>query len=141
MAIWILLATLVSEDAAAVWAGWLVRLGELGTAEALAACGLNIYLGDAGLWLAGRAVRRSDRVHGWCVRRVPRVLGRALALAVDEPAAIVASRFLPGTRLPLYLAAARWARSRRCSSAGRPWPWRCGRRSSCSAHPSCWSAV
>ena len=105
MALWILLATFVSEDAAALWAGWLVRTGELTPAVALGACGLGIYLGDAGLWLAGRALARSERCHRWCVRRLPRVLGRALALAVDEPAALVASRFLPGTRLPLYLAA------------------------------------
>jgi membrane protein DedA with SNARE-associated domain len=105
MAIWILVATFVSEDAAALWAGWLVRSGELPAMEALLACGLGIYLGDAGLWLAGRALAGRDRVHRWCVRRMPRVLGRALALAVDEPAALVASRFLPGTRLPLYLAA------------------------------------
>jgi membrane protein DedA with SNARE-associated domain len=105
MALWILLATLVSEDAAALWAGWLVRTGELTPAVALVACGLGIYLGDAGLWLTGRAFARSERCHRWCVRRLPRVLGRALALAVDEPAALMASRFLPGTRLPLYLAA------------------------------------
>jgi membrane protein DedA with SNARE-associated domain len=105
MALWILLATFVSEDAAALWAGWLVRTGELTPAVALVACGLGIYLGDAGLWLAGRATARSERCHRWCVRRLPRVLGRALALAVDEPTALVASRFLPGTRLPLYLAA------------------------------------
>jgi membrane protein DedA with SNARE-associated domain len=105
MAIWILVATFVSEDAAALWAGWLVRSGELPAVEALVACGLGIYLGDAGLWLAGRILASSDRVHRWCVGRTPRVLGRALALAVDEPAALVASRFLPGTRVPLYLAA------------------------------------
>jgi len=104
-AIGILIGTLVSEDAAALYAGWLVRTGELSAAEALVACGLGIYLGDLGLWLAGRMLAQSDRVHRWCVRRLPRLLGRALVLAVDEPAALVASRFLPGTRLPLYLAA------------------------------------
>jgi hypothetical protein len=105
MALWILLATFVSEDAAALWSGWLVRTGELTPGVALVACGLGIYLGDAGLWLAGRALGRSERGHRWCVRRLPRVLGRALVIAVDEPAVLVASRFLPGTRLPLYLAA------------------------------------
>lgn len=104
-AFWIVLGTFVSEDAAALWAGWLVRSGELTVGQALIACGAGIYLGDVGLWLAGRALARSERVHRWCVRRMPRVLGRALVLAVDEPTALVASRFLPGTRLPLYLAA------------------------------------
>jgi membrane protein DedA with SNARE-associated domain len=105
MALWILVATFVSEDAAALWAGWAVRSGQLPAGDALVACALGIYLGDAGLWLAGRVLAGNDRVHRWCVRRMPRVLGRALALAVDEPAALLASRFLPGTRLPLYLAA------------------------------------
>ncbi|MGD9906303.1 MAG: VTT domain-containing protein [Vicinamibacterales bacterium] len=101
----ILVGTFVSEDAAALWAGWLVRTGGMSTTEALVACGLGIYLGDLGLWLAGRLLSRRERVRRWCVRRTPRVLGHALALAVDEPSTLVASRFLPGTRLPLYLAA------------------------------------
>lgn len=104
-AIWLALGTLVSEDAAALTAGWLVRTGELSGLTAVTACAAGIYLGDVGLWLAGRALRRSEACHRWCVRRAPRVTGRALALAVDEPLALVASRFLPGTRLPLYLAA------------------------------------
>ena len=104
-ALWILLGTFVSEDAAGVSAGWLVRAGRLSTLEALTAVALGIYLGDVGLWLAGRALARAEWCHRWCVRRMPQLMGRALALAVDEPAALVASRFLPGTRLPLYMAA------------------------------------
>ena len=104
-ALWILLGTFVSEDAAAVSAGWLVRAGQLSTLEALAAVGLGIYLGDVGLWLTGRVLARVEWCHRWCFRRMPQVMGRALALAVDEPAALIGSRFLPGTRLPLYLAA------------------------------------
>ena len=104
-ALWILLGTFVSEDAAGVSAGWLVRAGRLSMLEGLAAVGLGIYLGDVGLWLAGRVLARSEWCHRWCVQRMPQVMGRALALAVDEPAALVGSRFLPGTRLPLYLAA------------------------------------
>lgn len=104
-AVWLAAGTLVSEDAATLTAAWLVSQGELSPVAAVAACGLGIWVGDLALWLAGRWLARSDRVHRWCVRRAPLVAGRALALAVDEPAAIVASRFLPGTRLPLYLTA------------------------------------
>ena len=104
-ALWILVGTFVSEDAAGVSAGWLVRAGQLSTLEALVAAGLGIYLGDVGLWLTGRMLARVECCHLWCVRRTPRVMGRALALAVDEPAVLIGSRFLPGTRLPLYLAA------------------------------------
>lgn len=104
-AVWLGLSTLLSEDAAALAAGWLVRQGDLPALHAVAACAAGIWVGDVALWLCGRLLRRSERCHRWCVRRAPLVAGRALALAVDEPAAIVASRFLPGTRLPLYLAA------------------------------------
>jgi hypothetical protein len=84
-------STLLSEDAACVAAALLVQQGRISPAEGVAACAAGIYLGDALLWLAGRLL--------W---------GRALALptsTIDSPAAILASRFIPGTRLPLYLAA------------------------------------
>lgn len=107
------LATLVSEDAASVTAGWLVGRGTLGAWSAVLACAAGIWIGDLGLWAAGRALSKVDWCRRWCVRRLPTVGGRALALAVDEPAAIFASRFLPGTRLPLYLAAG--------AVGARPW--------------------
>lgn len=103
--VWLAAGTLVSEDATTLTAAWLVSRGEVSAAAAVAACGLGIWAGDLGLWLAGRLLTRSERLHRWCVRRAPLVAGRALTLAADEPAALVASRFLPGTRLPLYLTA------------------------------------
>jgi membrane protein DedA with SNARE-associated domain len=103
--VWLAVATLVSEDAASLAAGWLVHRGDVGAWPAVAACGAGIWFGDIALWGVGRMFSRSDRCRRWCARRLPVMAGRALALAVDEPAAIVASRFLPGTRLPLYVAA------------------------------------
>lgn len=103
--LWLAVATLVSEDAAALTAAWLVAEGHVPALAAVVACGLGIWAGDLGLWAAGRALRRSERLHRWCVGRAPLVAGRALTLAADEPMAIVASRFVPGTRLPLYLTA------------------------------------
>lgn len=104
-ALWIAAATFVSEDAAALWAAWLVTQGTLDASVAVAACALGIWLGDLGLWASGRMLARTSWCHRWCAQRLPLVAGRALALAVDEPVAIVVSRVLPGTRLPLYLAA------------------------------------
>lgn len=104
-AVWLAAGTLVSEDAATLTAAWLVSRGELSAPLAVAACGMGIWAGDLGLWLAGRLLARSEHLHRWCVRRAPVVAGRALTLAADEPLALVASRFLPGTRLPLYLTA------------------------------------
>jgi membrane protein DedA with SNARE-associated domain len=103
--LWLAAGTLMSEDAATLSAAWLVRQGELSATTAIVACGAGIWVGDLGLWLAGRVLRRFDRVHRWCVARAPLVAGRALTLAADEPLALLASRFLPGTRLPLYLTA------------------------------------
>jgi membrane protein DedA with SNARE-associated domain len=105
MLFWLAAATLLSEDAASVAAGWLVHEGAIGAWSAVGACAAGIWLGDLALCGAGRLLARSDRCRQWCVRRLPTASGRALTRAVDEPAAIVASRFLPGTRLPLYLAA------------------------------------
>jgi hypothetical protein len=93
-------STLLSEDGACIAAGVLVRNGVVSPAEAVAACAAGIYVGDALLWACGRtlskwssaATRLSGKIDG-------------LASRVDSPAAIVASRFVPGTRLPLYVAA------------------------------------
>jgi membrane protein DedA with SNARE-associated domain len=102
-----MIATLASEDLACVAAGLLVHRGAIGPVPAIAACALGIFAGDLVLWSAGRLGGRSAVVR--------RLLGRAFEpTAVDQAArwlegragrAILASRFLPGTRLPLYVAA------------------------------------
>ncbi len=99
--------TLVSEDLSCIAAGLLARRREMGLGLATAACAAGIYLGDMALWGAGRLF--GPRLLAW-----PR-LARALpAGSVDRarswlggrlPQAVLASRFMPGTRLPLYLVA------------------------------------
>ena len=100
-------ATLVSEDLACVAAGLLIQRGQADVWSAVLACTLGIFAGDVGLWGAGRACGRTilawpkiarclqpDRFHefrSWLERHAGR--------------AIVASRFIPGSRLPLYLIA------------------------------------
>lgn len=99
------LSTLLSEDATAIGAGFAVSEGRLPLGVAVAACGLGIYLGDLGLWAAGRLA--GPRAFAW--RRLAGFREQACRAAgwVDRhPAlAIIGSRFLPGTRLPLYVAA------------------------------------
>ena len=94
-------STLLSEDAACVAAGALIQQGVIGAVEGTIACAVGIYVGDALLWCAGRAARS--------LRFEPRApLARRVIHAgqsADSPVALLASRFLPGTRLPLYLAA------------------------------------
>jgi membrane protein DedA with SNARE-associated domain len=89
-----MVGTLISEDLACVTAGLLIREGRVAAGPAVLACTLGILLGDIGLWGIGRMGKR--------VTRLP---ATARWLERDAATAIVASRFLPGTRLPLYLAA------------------------------------
>src|SRR5512145_769826 len=103
----LVLGTLVSEDLTAITAGLLVRDGELDFAAAAAACAAGIYLGDLGLWLAGRLFG-SRVLDGPRVRALLPAGGSVrFAAWFDRRAAltILGSRFTPGTRLPLYLAA------------------------------------
>jgi membrane protein DedA with SNARE-associated domain len=105
-------STLLSEDAACIAAGVLIGQGVIGAGEGVAACAAGIYAGDALLWWAGRWLARRARS-----RAVPpawanllRERGEVMMRHVDSPLAVLASRFLPGTRLPLYLAAGAFGR-------------------------------
>jgi membrane protein DedA with SNARE-associated domain len=100
-------ATLLSEDLACLAAGLLVARGALGFGEATAACFTGIFVGDLllvglGRWLGRVALDR------WPLRG--RVSAAALARAEDWFArsgarVVLASRFMPGTRLPTFVAA------------------------------------
>jgi membrane protein DedA with SNARE-associated domain len=82
--------TLVSEDLAGVAAGFLVAEGRLPLLPGVVAVAAGIWAGDVGLWIAGRFLRGARRDH--FVSRHPAT-------------AILTSRFLPGTRLAVYVAA------------------------------------
>ena len=100
-------ATLVSEDLACIATGLLVGRGTLGFVPGTTACLVGIFLGDLGLYFVGRIFGRSAIRHRplrWLVSegdlvRSSRWFGRR------GPLLILASRFVPGTRLPTYLAA------------------------------------
>lgn len=104
---WLAIAasTLVSEDLACAAAGVLMLQGVLSPASALSSCAAGIFVGDLALWGLGRAgatflLPRS--VVG------QRLADAATALRTRSPwtvrAALVTSRVVPGTRLPLYVA-------------------------------------
>ncbi len=109
--IWVALSlaasTLVSEDAAALGGGVLARTGGLPVPVAVAAVALGIWAGDVGLFAAGRLARTCAPVNGWARRKWPAGELDALAHRLEggAPAAIFASRVLPGTRVALYVAA------------------------------------
>jgi membrane protein DedA with SNARE-associated domain len=97
-------ATLISEDLTIVAAGLAVGEGRLGLVAALTSCFVGIFLGDVGLWALGRYGGR--RVLRWKpIARMPLTRLHALGHWLDgHPAVIFGSRFLPGTRMPLYVA-------------------------------------
>jgi membrane protein DedA with SNARE-associated domain len=99
--------TFVSEDLACISAGLLIREGRVGFVAGVTACAFGILLGDVGLWAVGRLSR-------FAIGRWPAVSRYVERLPVDNmrqwlnehaALAMVASRFMPGSRLPLYVCA------------------------------------
>jgi membrane protein DedA with SNARE-associated domain len=94
--VFLAIGTLVSEDLTCIGAGALVATGEVGFLAASVACFVGILAGDLMLYLAG-----------WLAgSRLPRrFVAHAHVSDRQGLAVILLSRFTPGTRLPLYVAA------------------------------------
>jgi membrane protein DedA with SNARE-associated domain len=103
------LGTFVSEDATCVAAGSLIATGAIDPVAGIVACVVGIVVGDTGLWFLGRTGTRAVRLVPWVQRLLARSAGThsQLSASLQRHAgkAILASRFIPGTRLPLYLGA------------------------------------
>jgi membrane protein DedA with SNARE-associated domain len=93
------LATFISEDLTCITTGHLIRDGRVAWQTGLAGCFLGIVVGDMGLWLLGRLGGATLFRSSHKLNEMSRWLDAHL------PYAVLASRFLPGTRLPMYLAA------------------------------------
>ena len=100
-------ATLVSEDLTCIATGLLVSRGTIGFLPGTLACLVGIVLGDFLLYLSGRFIGRralKRRPFRWFVHE--RDVARTSAwFEARGPALVLATRFVPGTRLPTYLAA------------------------------------
>lgn len=100
-------ATLVTEDLTCVAAGLLVSHGKLPLLAAVLACLGGIFVGDLLLVLAGRLLGRRvlERAPlSWWLQ--PHTVERSAQWFTSQGARVVlASRFVPGSRLPLFLAA------------------------------------
>ena len=98
--------TLASEDLTSISAGLLVRDGAIDLLPAIAACTAGVYLGDLGLWALGRVAGRRALRWNWVRRRVDPDIVASLGARLDRRLgiAVLASRLLPGSRLPMYLA-------------------------------------
>jgi membrane protein DedA with SNARE-associated domain len=103
----LMFGTLVSEDLACVAAGLLIQRGQVEASSAVLACTLGIFAGDVGLWAIGRTCGRTVLAWPRVARRLQPNRFHEFRSWLDRHAgwAIVASRFLPGSRLPLYVIA------------------------------------
>ena len=99
-------ATLVSEDLTCIAAGLLVARGSLGFIEATAACATGIFFGDLMLYGLGRLGRPwlGRAPLKWIV--TPADVARSSRWFLRRGALVILiSRFVPGMRLPTYVAA------------------------------------
>ena len=100
-------ATLVSEDAATIAAGTLVAVQDMPVAAAVASVAFGIWAGDLGLFAIGRLARKVPLIGRWVDRRWSLEQVRLMEARLNRgaPIAILGSRFMPGTRVVLYVAA------------------------------------
>jgi membrane protein DedA with SNARE-associated domain len=102
----LVLATFVLEDAAAIAAGVLAADGRVSLPFAVTACAVGIWIGDLVLFALGRFGGAALLRTGIGRRLATRDAARAgAALKQHAGLAIVGSRFVPGTRLPIYVGA------------------------------------
>jgi membrane protein DedA with SNARE-associated domain len=103
----IILATFISEDLACIAVGLLIYKGQLDPFVGLAGCYFGIFLGDLGLWLIGRGVGGRALRWKWVQRVLPEDKLIHWERWFDRRGwlAVLAARCVPGTRLPVYLAA------------------------------------
>lgn len=106
------LGTLLSEDLTSIGAGLLVREGQIAPMAGVVACSAGVYLGDLGLWLAGRLLGRRILALPWLAGRLDAAGFEAMSARLDARLGrmVLASRFLPGSRLPMFVAAGIWGR-------------------------------
>ena len=103
----IVFGTFVSEDATSIGTGLLIAQGRLGLAEGLGAVFLGIYFGDLLLYAFGRGLGLTVlRWPPWSWLIDEEDLRRAAAWFERRGFwAILLTRFVPGSRLPTYVAA------------------------------------
>jgi len=98
-------ATFVLEDVATVGAGLLLAAGALSWPAAFTACFLGIWLGDAGLYALARFAGRSWFDRSAFRKHAARVARSESWFAERGVRILIFSRFVPGARLPTFLAA------------------------------------
>jgi membrane protein DedA with SNARE-associated domain len=107
----IILFSFVSEDAATISSSLSVFGGPLSWPFSFASCFAGIWLGDLGLYSLARYAGKSVLHSRWFTRWAdPATVSQCeQSFEKNSAFALVASRFIPGTRLPTYLAAGLFA--------------------------------
>lgn len=107
LALSIFFATFIYEDGATLLAATLSASGRLDPQIGLLSTFLGIWVGDMGLYGLGSSLGRRTVQWRWLQKHLrPESLVKAEAwLAKHGPFALVLSRAIPGSRLPLYVAA------------------------------------
>ncbi len=98
----IVFGTFILEDAATVLAALRSAAGGVSMPLALVSLYVGIVLGDLGLYGAGRLARRMRWLREWFGEERLREAGAGVDAQLFK--VVLASRFLPGARLPTYTA-------------------------------------
>ena len=107
LALYIFLATFIYEDGATLLAATLSASGRLDPGIGLLVTFLGVWLGDLGLYGLGSSLGRRTTQSRWLQKYLdPESLAKAESwFARHGSLALVMSRAIPGSRLPLYVAA------------------------------------
>src|SRR6266446_3227460 len=103
----IILLSFVSEDAATISSALSIFGGPISWPLGFVSCFAGIWLGDLGLYSLARCAGKNVLHSRWFARLAdPATITRCeKTFAQNSAFALIASRFIPGTRLPTYLAA------------------------------------
>ena len=104
----IVLLSFISEDAATILSALSLFGGPVTWPLGFAACFARIRLGDLGLYSLARCFGKPILKSRWIARFADATAVERCQISFNNHAslALLASRFVPGTRLPTYLAAA-----------------------------------
>src|SRR5205809_820021 len=107
----IILLSFISEDAATISSALSIFGGPLSWPLGFVSCFAGIWLGDLGLYSLARCAGKNILHSRWLPRLAdPATITRCeKTFAQNSALTLIASRFIPGTRLPTYLAAGLFA--------------------------------
>ncbi len=107
----IILLSFISEDAATISSALSIFGGPISWPLGFAACFAGIWLGDLGLYSLARCAGKNVLGSRWLARLADPVTIIRCEKTFEQNSAfaLIASRFVPGTRLPTYVAAGLFA--------------------------------